>query len=195
MLQRDWKVTRTKIQKWKRTKSERDTYNTLDKGEIFRHHVLEVIGDKHTSHIHLNVVHFLAVVVEHIMGWLIRDEQNGFEGHLKVTRSITIHVYNTSKAVSLYQRIILRYLQYTRNNHPCTVHNVHHFVAIWRETLFHASKFITENQFILNHNVVHVRLLILYVICIRKIVIGRNKMHSLYSIIHVEQLAWVANIL
>ena len=60
------------------------TYNSLNEGQVFGHHVLEIVGDEHTTYVHLDKVDTFAVVREHVGGRLLGNEEDGLEGDLSL---------------------------------------------------------------------------------------------------------------
>lgn len=66
------------------------TDHSTDKGEVFGHHVLKVVGDEDAAHIELDGVHLLAVVVEHVEGGVLGDEEDGLEGHLALSSEMDV---------------------------------------------------------------------------------------------------------
>ena len=51
-------------------------YNATDERQVLGHHVFKVVSDEDTSHIQLDLVHFLAILGEQIVGscfWDIKD--------------------------------------------------------------------------------------------------------------------------
>lgn len=52
------------------------THEATNKVEVLGHHLLEVVGDEDTAHIHLDGVDFLAVVVECVGRCCLRHKQD-----------------------------------------------------------------------------------------------------------------------
>ena len=60
------------------------THEAADKVQVLWHHLFKVVGDEDATHVHLDRVRLLAVVVERVMWRRLGDKQDRFERHLSL---------------------------------------------------------------------------------------------------------------
>lgn len=65
-------------------------HHTFDKTQILRHHLLEVVCDKYSPDVQLDVIRFFAVVIEHGRWSSLGDKQDGTECHLAFSNKVDL---------------------------------------------------------------------------------------------------------
>ena len=65
-------------------------HNTADEGQVLGHHVLKVVRDEDAAHVQLDLVNLLAVVLEHVVGSGLGNEQDGLEGNLSLSGEVSL---------------------------------------------------------------------------------------------------------
>lgn len=90
------------------TKQTSYTDHSTNKTQVLGHHVLKVVGDEDAAHVELDGVHPLAIVVEHVKGGALGDEEDGFEGHLTLGGEVdVVHGVLTLLADGLVEILVL----------------------------------------------------------------------------------------
>ena len=107
------------------------TYHSPDEGQVLGHHVFKVVSDEDPAHVHLDVVHLLAIVLEHVCRRCLGHKQDRLEGHLPLGSEVCLcHWLLAVLAKALVELIVLVICDVTG---PATDISMHWFQATGKE--------------------------------------------------------------